>query len=436
MRRAFRLLGFVLLAGVLLTPALAGGAVALGAVAAAPHYHVLHTFAGSPDGAEPYAGLTMDAGGDLYGTTYRGGAEGTVFRLTPGLHGLWTERILFDFSNPSVSGGFPLGDVAVDANRNVYGTAGPGAFNNGVVFELRHAPSSVALWNVDVLHTFKGDGDGIQPFAGVVFDTAGNLYGDTVASGPIGGSCGTVYQLTPANGTWVENLLHIFTCKPDGSFPSADLVFDSAGNLYGTTQHGGIGCRNVGCGQVFELAYNGGTWVKSTIYNFKDGADGIQPNSALVFDKAGNLYGTTAVGGTGPCVIEGIAGCGTVFELTRQPSGWKKTVIYRPDGTSGGGLFGGVVFDDAGNLYGTMSFYGIVGPSCAAGCGSVFKLTPQGRLWRPTTLYAFMGGADGGEPFDRLLVTPGGIYGTTIYGGSSAYPCQIQGCGVVFEITP
>ena len=214
-------------------------------------------------------------------------------------------------------------------------------------------------------------------------------------------------------------------------------VFDKAGNSYSTTQWGGTGCEPTGCGTVFKMTNTNGRWTETVIYAFKGGIDGTNPTSAVVFDKDGNLYGTTAVGGIGPCDSEGIPGCGTVFKLTPTPKGqWKKTVIYSPDGSAGGNLFGGVVFDDAGNLYGTTTFYGIAGPDCLAGCGSVFKLTPgSGGQWTATTLYEFTGSTDGGEPFDRLLIDKAGnIFGTTKYGGSSTYPCNIDGCGVVFEI--
>jgi hypothetical protein len=407
------------------------------ALAAGPEYRVLYRFQDSPDGSQPFAGLVMDTAGNLYGTTYRGGTEGTVFRLTRGSNGLWTESVLFDFSDPMVSGGFPMGGVTLDTAGNLYGTAGPGAFNHGVVFQL--APNSSGFWNVSVLHTFNGNADGMQPLAGVIFDKAGDLYGTTPISGPVGGSCGTVFQLTPSNGVWQENILHVFTCKKDGWFPSANLVFDKAGNLYGTTRWGGVGCGYYGCGTVFKLTPANGIWNKTTIYAFKGSSDGSEPTSTLVFDKAGNLYGTTSVGGVGPCTIEGGSGCGTVFKLTpRHTGGWKKTVIYSPDGSSGGGLFGGVVFDRAGNLYGTAAFYGIVGPDCAGGCGSVFKLTPgTGGVWSETTLYEFNGTHDGGEPFDSLVLdNAGNIYGTTQYGGSSKGNCQVLGCGVVFEIKP
>jgi uncharacterized repeat protein (TIGR03803 family) len=419
-----------LVAILLATPLVAGDSSPVG-----PRYRVLYRFLGSPDGSEPYAGLTMDAAGNLYGTTYAGGTEGTVFRLTRGLNGQWVESVLFDFSNPSVSGGFPIGGVTLDATGNVYGTSDPGAGNNGAVWEL--TPSLSGFWNVDVLHTFSGSEDGGQPWAAPIFDEAGNLYG-TAMLGPVyPAQDGMVYELTPSDGVWQETIFPGFSSKKDGVQPGAELVFDKDGNLYGTTQWGGTGCKPTGCGTVFEMTNKNGQWRQTTIYAFKGGADGTNPTSALVLDKDGNLYGTTAVGGIGPCDIESTPGCGTVFELTHGPTGqWKKTLIYSPDGSAGGGLFGGVVFDKAGNLYGTTTFYGIASENCLAGCGSVFKLTPgTGGQWTATTLYEFSGTADGGEPFDRLLLDKtGNVFGTTQYGGDTTYPCNIFGCGVVFEI--
>jgi uncharacterized repeat protein (TIGR03803 family) len=407
-------------------------------LAAGPHYRVLYTFQDSPDGSEPYAGLAMDAAGNLYGTTYHGGTEGTVFKLTRGTGGSWTESILFDFSDPSVSGGFPLGSVGFK-DGDLYGTAGPGAGNQGVVFEL--TPSLSGFWNVLVPHTFEGQNDGGQPWAGVIFDQAGNLYGTTTTGSALPGNCGIVFQLVPSQGAWTENILHAFTCKKDGWFLTAPVVMDKADNLYGTTMWGGGGCAPYGCGTVFKLSQSSGVWSKQTLYYFRGGADGTDPYAALVLDKAGNLYGTTSLGGIGPCVISSTPGCGTVFELTPTARGeWKKTTIYSPDGSTGGGLFGGVVFDQSGNLYGTMAFYGKTGPGyvCAAGCGNVFKLTPgNGGTWTPTTVYQFGGDPDGGEPFGQLLIDKAGhIFGTTQYGGSSTGTCALLGCGVVFEIAP
>jgi len=400
-------------------------------------YRVLYRFLGSPDGSEPYAGLAMDAAGNLYGTTYHGGTEGTVFQLTLGSKGKWSESVLFDFSDPSVSGGFPIAGVTLDAVGNVYGASEPGAGNQGVVYEL--TPSSSGFWNVDVLHAFSGYKDGGQPWAAPIFDKAGNLYG-TATMGPIDpGQDGMVYELMPSHGVWQENIFPGFSSKKDGAQPSAEVVFDKAGNLYSTTMDGGTGCRPVGCGTVFKMSNTNGHWTETVIYAFKGGTDGAFPSSALVLDQHGNLYGTTPVGGIGPCDIENTPGCGTVFKLTPRSKGlWKKTVIYSPDGSTGGGLFGGVVFDKAGNLYGTTTFYGKTSQNCPAGCGTVFKLTPRiGGRWTATTLYEFRGLADGGEPFDRLLIDKAGnIFGTTEYGGSSTYPCNIFGCGVVFEIRP
>lgn len=407
------------------------------ALAAGPQYKVIHTFQGSPDGADPYAGLVMDASGNLYGTTEDGGMGGTVFQLVRGTGGSWTENILFDFSNQQVDGHTPIGNVMY-RNGNVYGTSQPGGANNGIVFEL--TPTQTGFWNFNVLYSMTGPLEGFQPWSGVIFDSAGNLYGTTVGGGSYSGSAGVVYQLVRGQNGWMENILHAFTGLRDGYAPTNDLVMGKDGSLYGTTMWGGEHCPPYGCGVVFKLSQSNGAWTFQDIYTFKGGTDGIAPFGALVFDKAGNLYGTTSVGGIGICTISSTPGCGTVFKLTPRPVGeWQKTILYSPDGSSGGGLFGGVVFDAAGNLYGTSTFYGKFGQGdiCAAGCGSVFKLTPSNGTWTATTLYEFGGDPDGGEPFDRLLVDKAGhLYGTAYYFGSSTGSCAILGCGVVFEIAP
>lgn len=402
---------------------------------AAPHYKILHRFRNSPDGALPYAGLTMDAHGTLYGTTQ---SLNTVFRLSLQKDGSWKESILFDFPDPPVSGEAPLDDVTLK-DGNVYLTAQGGGGIYGVVLEL--TPSVSGLWNVNVLHTFAAPPppDGVQPWAGVVFDQAGNLYGDTI-QGWDQYADGVVFQLVPSDGGRTENILYGFTGKKskDGWSPAGDLIVDKSGNLYGTTMYGGVGCGLYGCGTVFELSQKDGVWTEKIIYRFKGGADGVQPFAGLTLDDAGNLYGTTSLGGIGPCDISGTLGCGTVFKLTRLPSGnWKKTILYSPDGSTGGGLFGGVVFDKSGNLYGPMTFYGKTDQDCGAGCGSVFKLTPgKSGKWTATVLHQFSG-TDGGEPFGHVLIDKAGnVFGTTYYGGYSGEYCTPFGCGLVFEIMP
>jgi hypothetical protein len=402
------------------------------AAAAGPEYKVIHRFRGlaNADGFQPFAGLTLDKSGNLFGT-----AE-SVFRLSPQPDGAWTEKVLFTFPNPGITGDDPVDDVTLK-DGDVYLTTQGGGGTDGAVVEL--TPNHPGLWNAEVLYTFNSHPpNGDQPFAGVTFDSSGNLYGDTI-QGYDPYQLGIVFQLVPANGSWTENILYGFTGKKnqDGWSPEGNLILDKAGNIYGTTIYGGIGCGLYGCGTVFELSQQNGVWTEKILYRFKGGSDGNWPTSALVFDKSGSLYGTTAYGGIGSCNTSSTPGCGTVFKLSPRHDGtWQKTILYSPDGSTGGSLFGGVVFDKAGNLYGPMALYGKAASDCLAGCGSIFKLTPgKNGAWTPTILHEFTG-TDGGEPFGHVTVDPAGnIFGTAYYGGYSGPYCKPYGCGVVFEIT-
>jgi uncharacterized repeat protein (TIGR03803 family) len=269
------------------------------------------------DGAIPYAGLIFDSAGNLFGTTSGGGSFsncpeqgcGTVFELTPGDDGKWTEKVLhrFTFGPPAYDGTTPeFGSLIFDKVGNLYGTTfyggkcvdGPGC---GTVFQLkRHAKGR---WTEEVLYSFQANGkDGLNPYFGLVFDAAGNLYGTTYVGGRsiLSGSslscyqgCGTVFQLTPGTeGRWTEKVLYSFNGK-DGDRPVDNLVLDTKGNLYGNTNAGGTYDR----GTVFRLSrVAGGKW-KELLYSFKPGEDGSSPNGGLMFDSAGNLYGTTFAGG-------------------------------------------------------------------------------------------------------------------------------------------
>jgi uncharacterized repeat protein (TIGR03803 family) len=277
---------------------------------------VLYSFcskASCPDGANPQSGVIMDAVGNLYGATYYGGAPpggGAVFELTPGASG-WTETILYSFSNDISDGEFPYGGLIFDAVGNLYGTTLAGGVSNlGTVFEL--SPVGGA-WAETVLHSFGG-GDGAKPFAGLVLDAAGNLYGTTIYGGKqtCGGlGCGTVFEFTPsAEGGWTETVLHQFAGgASDGELPQAGVILDSSGNIYGTTSQGGKECSGLSCGTVFMLTAGGdGQWTES-VFRFPGGRSGEMPTAPLTFDAAGSLYGTTTVGGNG--------GGGTVFRISQ-----------------------------------------------------------------------------------------------------------------------
>ena len=323
------------------------------------------------DGTAPLAGLIFDAAGNLYGTTYNGGtsADGTVFELTPAAGGTWTEKVLWSFGN-GTDGTAPLAGLIFDAAGNLYGTTvSGGTYGNGTVFEL--TPAAGGTWTEKVLWSFGNGTDGYQPFAGLIFDAAGNLYGTTSEGGTYLYN-GTVFELTPtAGGGWTEQVLHSFNYNgTDGVWPYAGLIFDAAGNLYGTTESGGGG--TYGSGTVFELTpTGGGGWTEKVLHSFFcspfNCTDGYSPRAGLIFDAAGNLYGTTYNGGTYQY--------GTVFELTPAAGGgWTETVLYSfGNGTDGVGPVAGLIFDAAGNLYGTTA-YGGTGVDGLNEGGTVFEL--------------------------------------------------------------
>jgi len=230
--------------------------------------------------------------------------------------------------------------------------------------------------------------------------------------------------------------LHKFHGK-DGSLPYSSLVLDTAGSLYGTASHGGA----YGYGVVFKLTSNpDGRWTESVLYSFGGATDGIYPGAPLLFDSAGNLYGTTRYGGAGTCV-SGYSGCGTVFELTPNPDGsWSETVLYSFTGVPDGFVpaFGGMVFDESGNLYGTTHYGGNVSTNCTNGCGTVFELeaNPDGS-WTESVLYRF-DEPNGWNAFGPVVLDAGNIYGITSNGGGYRGPdcLDYPGCGAVFELTP
>jgi uncharacterized repeat protein (TIGR03803 family) len=413
-----------------------------GTSAAAQTEKVLHSFiSDGTDGYGPYAELILDASGNVYGMTGRGGGanNGIVFRLT-NAGGVWSEQILYSFGRGS-DGAIPCCKPIFDAAGNLYGTtSGGGAFGVGAVFEL--SPNVDGSWTEKVLYDFKYDGkDGAGPSSPLIFDAAGNLYGSTAYGGGAGScsvpntgitGCGTIFELTPkAGGAWTEKILHRFGTSSSNPM---GVIRDAAGNLYGTTYVGGT-CPPVppGCGSVFELVPKaGGGWTGKVIHYFRaNGHDGFEPNFDLILDTKGNLYGTTAVGGTGSC--PGGAGCGTVYELSPPAGGgWTEKILHSFSTSSEDGHFpyGGVVLDAAGNLYGT-TWVGGTG-TCGAGCGTVFELMPkEGGKWAEKILYKFENnGVDGYLPQAGLVLdAAGNLYGTTYYGGAN-------NGGTVFEVTP
>jgi uncharacterized repeat protein (TIGR03803 family) len=270
------------------------------------------------------------------------------------------------------------------------------------------------------LYSFAGGSDPKLPYAGLIFDKAGNLYGTTEFGGT--DNQGTVFEITRnSNGTWTESILYNFTGAADGGQPAAGLVFDVAGNLYGTANFGGSANCSMGCGTVFKLTPASGGWTQSVLYTFTGGADGREPYARLLFDATGNLYGTTLLGGNIGSVCS--TGCGTVFKLTPASSGWTETVLYAfAGGTDGASPYAGLAFDAAGKLYGTTSGGG------TSGNGAIFKLTPGSSGWTEAVLHAFAGGSDGKNPYgDLILDAAGNLYGTASLGGA-------PGFGLAFEL--
>ena len=224
-------------------------------------------------------------------------------------------------------------------------------------------------WMEKVLHSFNNNGtDGYEPYFGsLIFDAAGKLYGTTTTGGTSGD--GTVFELTPTGGGgWTEQVLYSFGNTPDGAYANAVPIFDAAGNLYGTTSEGGTN-RD---GTVFELMpAGGGSWTETLLHSFNNnGTDGFLPNAGLIFDAAGNLYGTTYYGGAGGgCQPNG---CGTVVELTPTAGGgWTEQVLFSFNGTDGAIPVAGLIFDATGKVYGTTTEGGTLN------AGTVFELTPE-----------------------------------------------------------
>jgi uncharacterized repeat protein (TIGR03803 family) len=405
---------------------------------------VLHNFTAKNDlPYSPMAGVIFDSAGNLYGTTIGGGdrSDGAVFELTLGANGRWTAVPVYSFIPPENEE--PDAGLIFDSAGNLYGTTlSGGIYGQGTVFELSRGTNG--LWTEKLLHSFAGGKDGYYPQGPLSIDTAGNVYGTTVFGGTHGRTCdnracGTVFELSPGtDGAWTETVLHSFqNTHQDGGYPDGGVVLDAAGNLYGTTELGGVHSS----GTVFEMSLVGGTWTESILHNFCSEAnctDGSVPFASLVFDAAGNLYGTTQDGGS--LVGTGCGGspCGTVFELSPGTgSTWTESVLYSFCSLSDcadGALpsAGRLVFDAMGNLYGTTGAGGLHGGDCDSyGCGTVFELTPSaGGVWSETVLYKFPpNGAHGLAPSGLVLDSVGNLFGTTANGGLSS-------AGTVFEVTP
>jgi uncharacterized repeat protein (TIGR03803 family) len=334
-----------------------------------------------------------------------------------------------------------------------------------------------------VLYDFAGGSDGIEPLS-VIFGPDGHLYGTNES---------TAFELSPVSGVWTLNTLYNFTGTGFGGVWVQGLIFDAAGTLYGVTAGGNNGCFQQGCGMVFELSPVSGGWIEKTLYSFTGKGDGAAPWTNLTLDKAGNIYGTTTLGGNLACIGPGGLGCGVVFKLTPVSDGWQETVLYTFTGRKDGGVpYGGVIFDATGNLYGAASSGGDL--NCRKGnngCGVVFKLSPTASgSWKETIIHTFSGRNDGSVPTNGIisdsagnlygaasqggpdnggtvfklvpdsaggwnwstlhnfnvlegnlpaslsLDSAGNLYGTTVRGGDLQLVCAPLGCGTVFELSP
>jgi len=366
------------------------------------HETVEYSFPASKDGGMPEAGLIPDSAGNFYGTTYSGGASntGVVYKMDASGH----ETVLYSFTGGQTGGpdgGNPNAGLVRDSAGNLYGTTPyGGAAGFGAVYKIDTSSHET------LLHSFiYGPTDGGNPQGGVVLDQAGNLYGTTVFGGA--SYFGTVYKIDT---TGQETVLHNFTGgMTDGYYPNGGLTLDSAGNLYGTASEGG----QVGGGVVFKIDTTGNYTV---LYNFSDFSNGCHPEAGVILDPQGNLYGTASECGS-------VSLCyGVVYKVDTTGN---ETVLYTfTGGADGGGPAAGLVRDSAGNLYGTTNQGG--NASAPGGDGVVYKVDTTGQ---ETVLHTFTGGADGALPYGSLILDSGALYGTASVGGS-------RRTGVVFKLKP
>ena len=380
---------------------------------------VLYSFTGGSDGGGPQSRLTSDGAGNFYGTTFEGGVGnfgvgyGTVFELSPNGSGGWNETVLYSFKGGE-DGANPSSPVIFDSAGNLYGTTGSGGIKgNGVVFELSRAGKK---WKEAVLHKFIGT-DGANPAGGLIMDAAANLYG-TTQNGPAGTAI--VFELSRSGGTWTEQVIYTIDQPLLVGLPNG-LTMDAARNIFGSTLF-----------TVFELSPDGlGAWNPIVLHTFTGGLkDGAYARGTLVLDQAGNLYGTAAYGGA---YGQQIGGYGTVYKLSHGRKGWTEKILYFFKGgpNDGYGPAAGIVFDQAGNIYGTTANGG------EFNLGTVFELvTPVGKgSHKEKVLWSF-NGPDGFFPFSSLMLDDAGdLYGTTIAGGSTDQGGS-SGNGVVFMVAP
>jgi uncharacterized repeat protein (TIGR03803 family) len=386
---------------------LAAGATQL---ATGQTFNVIYSFNTNSIGVFPNAGVTLDAHGNLYGTNLNYGVGyGSVYKLSY-KNGSWIASVLYDFAGGN-DGAFPASRVVFGPDGSLYGTTTEGGGNGcrsqgcGTVFKLT-PPATICRstscpWTETVVYRFTGNQDGAMPeYGDLIFDSAGSVYGTTSSGGL---NYGTVYKLTKTGGVWTEATLYAFTGNSDGQYPMGGVLFDHSGNLYGTMETG-----------VFELSPSEDGWIETVLHTFHYQTDGLASESSMIFDSAGNLYSDTHT--LGP--DEG----GTMFEMTPSGGSWNFQVLYpftRGTGTVGTSL----IFDNSGNIYGVRT-------AGARDDGETFKLTQQNGSWNYTMLHAFTDGDQGSTPIGGVVMDAGGnLWGTASGGGVHNY-------GLVYEITP
>jgi uncharacterized repeat protein (TIGR03803 family) len=370
-------------------------------------FNVLYSFNQDVIGAEPNAGVTLDGHGNVYGTNYfYGVGYGTVYKLT-NRNGIWTPTVLYQFHN-GTDGAFPASRVVFGPDGALYGTTSEGGGSGcnghgcGTVFRLSPPPTvcktTLCPWIETVLYRFSGGADGAIPqYGDLIFDSAGSVYGTTSGGNS---NFGSVYKLSHSGGVWTETTLWSFTGGNDGFFPLGGVVFDGSGNLYGTMETG-----------VFEVSPTGGGWNETVIHGFNGLVEGLAAESGVVFDRAGNLYSST--------VVEGPGGQGSIFQLTPSGQSWNLQVIHDGGATLGTNLN----FDASGNLYGVRI-------TDHNDNGEAFKMSLVDGSWSYTLLHTFSGLGEGGVPYGGMAMdSNGNLWGTTSEGGVHNY-------GLVYEITP
>jgi len=407
---------------------------------------VLHDFTGGDDGGTPYSGLTKGPGGGFYGTTWSGGYRssdcvdtgcGTLFQFSRSGSG-WDYSVLHTFMSGSDGAG-PWARLVFGPAGTLFGTTSAGGDLSqgctvngnqgcGTVFRLvppnQVGPTAVhhgyqaASAPISTVYTFHASDDGGGPgFGDLIFDPAGNIYGTAIGGGSHG--WGVVYEISLSGQDWTERALYGFTSGADGGEPYGGVVRDGRGNLYGGNVVGGDGSCEAGiCGVIYQLMPSAGGWTDNTIFTFHDFGDtgvGATPVGGLILDSSGNLYGSTLYGGA--------SNGGTVFVMRPQQNGWSLTVLCNLPNVFGG-PYASLTMDASGDLYGTTFGDG------AYYAGTVFKVTHSQDGWTCNTLHDFTGGNDGGFPASSVNIdAQGNLYGTASTGGA-------YGQGVIWELTP